>query len=385
MTAASTAPVRSKRVQPGRQKRELVLTKVHLALLRRLASLRVMTAEQAHWLFTPFSSKNSETGDRKTESNTRKRLAALVKNRYISTERIRPDRGAYSKIYYRLANRGLVAIGRAEDTRLITRPPQHVLEYLLFRNSVYAEALASGWLVATPVLHPPSNHGALLARFGDYVRAQWAERIRVLEQKKVSANAVAMEKADFARIDKELPSALTFDFLVRFAPGAGPADTPSDVVLVVVHDPRRAIVREKLTKPKVKASSTPCAKCSKPTEQVTTFDRRFLRCTDVRCNAQHIELEPPAKGQLEDLPKKLAMHGVRLLLRDHRSRFNVITKELTPTDELARWRTALASKYGEQLLATDTLFPELWAERVGEMPKQSTRQASPQSNPKEAV
>jgi hypothetical protein len=61
--------------------------------------------------------------------------------------------GAYSGIYYSLANRGFRAIGLEGDTNHLVRPQPLMRSYLLLRNEVYARALAEGWHPITLLLH----------------------------------------------------------------------------------------------------------------------------------------------------------------------------------------------------------------------------------------
>ena len=289
-----------KRVTPGRRKPEFKLAVEHRRLLERLARLRVLTSSQAHQLLDVFA--------RRTERNTRKRLAAMERAGWVKSELSRPARGAFSSRFYRLAFRGLVALGLEKETYLLTRPRQHILEYLLFRNDVYSAARASGWYVASPVLHPEENLGPFLKQFSSWVLLQ--QQRRVAEARVAGPAALMREEAELKRLPTFLPKALTFEFLVKL----DARGLPAELVLLVVDDPRRAVRR-----------------------------------------------------QFSNLPL-LRLEGAALCLRDMDSRFDVELSQLSqPSKRLREWRRLLSEKHGQSLLATDTHFPGLWADRIGQL------------------
>lgn len=276
-------------------------------LLHRISRLRVMTASQAHKLFDPFV--------KKTERAVRARLKGLEEAGFLKVDLVDPSRGAVAKHFYRLAYRGLRELNRdptthtlerPSDTNLLKRPSQFVLEYLLFRNEVYARARSEGWHIGSPVFTPSADQGRYLALF-----RHWALGAAQAEVETVSARlhgaADAIRARQFLeRLPRFLPSALTFEFLVRI----NSKREPKELVLLVMDDPRRSV-----------------------------------------------------ESQIGQLPG--ALPGLRLILRDTESRFDVAQDRLVATSRrLRRWQRLLVDRYGSEILKTDTLFPELWARVV---------------------
>lgn len=130
-------------------------------------------------------------------------------------------------------------IGR-EDERsvLAVRPKQHILEYLLFRNDIYARALAAGWKLASPTVSPPERIPAFLAAFNEWaIRAKTAEVNALRTAGK--AWDVRLAEGQLERLPKFLPTKFTFEFLYRL----GADRRVAELVLLVVDDPRRAVSR----------------------------------------------------------------------------------------------------------------------------------------------
>lgn len=335
-----------------------------LRLLQRLQRLRVLTPFQAHWLVDEFHATNPSTGRARTERNTRMRLQQMAEEGFITGFLTHPEKGGYSGVYYRLAGKGLRTLGLQHEKSLLRRPPHQVLRYLLLRNEVYARARAAGWHVISPVLSPDEVHGELLARFGRYVRRQLEERVR---------NSVPGAELDLQRLETFLPSHLSFDCLLQ----VDQSKRREELVLVVVDDPRRAVVKDKRRKPRSKPTRETCNKCGALMRAYSTADRAFLRCTALRCNTEK-ELPSPASAQIEDLPRLLP--NARLLLRDTQSRWNATTGALElVSPRLRQWRRLLTKRYGEEFVATDSLFPDVWAQRTGSPPSPSSN-SPPQSN-----
>lgn len=218
------------------------------SLLNALARLRVLTPFQAYWLVKGFHADNPATGKALTERNTRKRLQWLADNAFIRSARIRPERGAYSGIFYSLANRGLRATGREGDTNHLVRPQPLIRDYLLLRNELYARARAEGWNPISPLLyHRKADQQTVLERFHGYVRHQLEERSRHGDER---------AKEYLASLQCYLPQKLSFEYLLRVK-----EDGTDAIVLLVVDDPRRAIVREKRRTARPSPGKQPCPKC----------------------------------------------------------------------------------------------------------------------------
>jgi hypothetical protein len=284
------------------------ITEEHLRILQRLARLRVATSPQLHRLCEPLAGSS--------ERNTRERLTRMVKHGLLQATLVRPSRGAYSPIFYQLAFPGLLALGRRDDSNLLRRPKQHILEYLIFRNELYAHARADGWRLGVPALVPEADHPRYLALYVAWAKASRKRYLEQLRSRGASVADLQIAKLDYERVEKFAPAALTFDFLLKL----GADGVPSEVVLVVLDDPRRSIPK-----------------------------------------------------QAADLPSELHPE-TRLLLRDHQTRYDLgahTTYRENP--RLGRWRLALTKKYttlpftGEWLLAgagQPPLFPDLWAVRT---------------------
>jgi len=290
------------------------LTDDQLRILLRIARLRAVTGPQAHALV--------EVLTRGSLQNAYARLATLVRNRFLVTEPTWPDRGCFSAYHYRLASAGLLAIHRDRDRNLLARPSQWILEYLLFRNEVYATARRGGWFIASPLLTREDLHPMALDTF-----RQWAIRAKEREVHELRAagrpeNEVARAAQDLERLPRFLPQTFDFEYLMKRADGR-----VTDLVLLVIDDPRRAIQR-----PKGLASHLP-----------------------------HVERE----RVLQVNGRSVTLPGLRLLLRDAQSVYDLGQRKLfRPSPRLRAWRRVLAEQYGREFLATDTLFPDLWARRV---------------------
>jgi hypothetical protein len=318
-------------------------------LLNALAKLRVLTPFQAHWLVRGFHADNPATGKALTERNTRKRLQWLAENGFIRSARVRPERGAYSGLYYSLANRGLRAIGLEGDTNHLVRPQPLMRGYLLLRNEVYARALAEGWHPITPLLYREADEPKLLELFHRYVRHQLEERNR---------HGDAEATRHLTHLQAFLPEALTFEYLLRRR-----EDSRDEVIILVVDDPRRAIAREKRRNARQSPGKQPCAKCGAPTVQFRSPERVTLHCTDTRNCCAEVQLPPPRPCQLEDLPPLLP--GARVLLRDAYSEFDVAAGKLaSASTRHLEWRRHLAQRYGAECVVDEALFPDVWAERL---------------------
>lgn len=293
-----------------RDARARFLNEEYLRILQRLARLRVATGSQLHRLAEPLAGHHF--------SNTKQRLARMVKHGLLQTGKLRPARGAYSAHYYQLAYAGIAALDRSRDTSLIRRPRQHILEYLVFRAEVYATARSAGWRLAGPTLTPAADHAAYLAIFAAWGEKALTRQVEQLRTAHAPQDLVARARQDLARVGKFLPGALSFDFFFRL----DAERKPEDLILVIVDDPRRSI-----------------------------------------------------DSQLRLLPPEM-YPGTRLLLRDHLTRYDLGSRRpYRLNDRLRPWRRALVDRYqdlGERLLKNDRLFPDLWAVRTAAPSLQST-------------
>lgn len=288
--------------------RAAFVTDEHLRILQRLVRLRAATSLQLHRLCDALA----DGSDR----NARARLTRMEKHGLVQTSLVRPSRGAYSPVYYQVAYGGLEALGRVKETNLLKRPRQHILDFLIFRNEVYAQARAEGWRLAVRELVPDTDHARYLALYVAWAKAARHAYYEQLRARGAGHAELQVAKVDYERVEKYAPTALTFDFLLKL----GADGVPSEVALLVVDDPRRSIA-----------------------------------------------------AQVEDLPSELHP-GIRLVLRDHRTRYDLAAKTTYRVNpRLAQWRLAITRRYttlpftGEKLLAeadAHPLFPDLWAVRT---------------------
>ncbi len=283
-------------------------------LLERIHVLRVITAEQAQWLHRPWREKSKR--------NASARLKQLVSEGYLKADLHEPPKGRVSVHFYQLTHRALSFLGKPANSTLLARPAQHVLDYLLLRNDVWAHARAAGYELASPLLLDVAHHARALKVVETWgaLRAR-KELARLKATPGVSPDALTRAEEEIRRVSLFAPKALSFDFAYRLSP----QQLPEDLVLVIVDDPRRQVARRGRSMPK-KPSKTP--------------------------------------PQVDGLPQ-LGFHGDRLLLRDAQSRWNVPEARLqAPSTRYLEWKKALAQRYGRDFLATDTLFPDLWAHRL---------------------
>ena len=299
-------------------------------LLQRLQRLRVLTSFQAHGLVDHFHATNPETQKPRTERNTRMRLQRMVEEGFLKAAPAQPEKGGYSGFYYRLGGKGLRTLGIPEDKNLLRRPPVPVLRYLLLRNELYARARLAGWDVLSPLLFPEALHESLLARVREWIHLRLEERV---------TRGEGGARAALERLPELMSPRLSFDCLMRHDAAT---KRPSALVLVVVDDVRRAIA--------------PTTRKADPTSL--------------------------APAQCGELPPLLPDAG--LLLRDTDSRWNTTTRTLeVESPRLRQWRRLLASRYGKGLLDTDTLFPEVWAQRIHSPRSDGSRASSPDAEGEE--
>lgn len=306
-------------------RRARALSQEQLRILQRLAQLRAATAPQLQGLLDFLRDSVPQA--------TYSRLQRLVRDGYVRMDLVRRERGRFSPAFYALASKGVATVRReAQRSLLLSRPPQRILEYLLLRNEVFARARGDGWLIASPVLASPDALTRYRQVFNDWALDAKARELAEVQARSWSPMDVAQVRRDAEQLSAFLPKALTFDFLVKM----DRSGRARDVVLLLIDDPRRSVTRQ--------GASSVLPSVS-PLRSLT--DRRTR--------------------QPYTLP------GLRLLLRDTLSEYDVGTLTLArASPRLRAWRRLIVEKYGEtggqQLLATDTLFPDVWARRIGVVP-----------------
>jgi len=338
-----------------------------LRLFQRLQRLRVVTPFQAHWLVGHFHDVNPETKKRRTERNTRMRLQRLEEQGFLKQALTHPERGGYSGVYYWLGGKALRVLGCPEEKGLLRPPPVHVLRYLLLRNEVYARARSEEWHVLSPTLAPEELHPKLLERVNGHIT-------RSLERlvKQHPGGGWGDDLRSWLRFQ---PTSLSFDWLLK----QDPVSKAETLVLAIVDDPRRAIRAPKPSgkrKAPLKLPNTACERCGKTAWEISRDGSVDFRCTTSGCGATARRPEP-APAQAVGLPYRLA--GVDLLLRDTTSRWNSATGELDyASPRLRQWRRLLEEKYKDKrLLASDTRFTDLWAEKTRTPASTSSAASSP--------
>lgn len=268
---------------------------VATVLLDRLTRLRVCTAPQAH-LLTPALRKTSLR-------NAYHRLQTLVRNGWLVTDSVAPPRGAVSSHYYRPSHRALQAMGLEHKTKLLQRPVQHVLEYLLFSAEVYARLTEAGWWLGSPTFLPEDKHASALGRFTGFLRARALARYEAAQKRRAPAAEILELRTALDQLPAFLPKTLNFEFAFRI----DAANQVSAVMLLVVDDVRRAIA-----------------------------------------------------SQVDVLPR-LARHDCSVFIRDNDSVWNETTNELDfAGSRLRQLRAHVAERLGPQVLATDTALPTVW-------------------------
>jgi len=332
-----------------------------LRLFRRLQRLRVMTPYQAHWLVEHFNELNPDTGRGRTERNTRMRLQRLEEEGFLKQSLTHPERGGYSGVYYWLGGKALRVLGIPDEKNLLRPPPVHVLRYLLLRNDVYARARSDGWHVISPTLSSEELHPKLLERVNGYITRRMEKRVKQYP---------GGGWADILRSwQRNMPTSLQFDWLLK----QDPVSHTETLILAIVDDPRRAILAPKLgaaPKAPLKLPKTACGKCGQVAWAFSRDGRADFQCTTSGCGVTARRPEP-APAQSADLPRYLP--DVELLLRDTTSRWNPATGELDHVSpRLRQWRRFFEKRDQKELLATDTRFPDLWAERSRVAPASSS-------------
>ena len=289
-----------------------------LRILQRIARLRAVTVPQAHALVEGLAGSSVR--------NVYARFARLARDGFLAMDLVWPSRGRYSPFYYRLASAGLRVIRRQRERHLLARPSQPILEYLLFRNEVYAAARRGGWLIASPLLTRADLHASALETFRSWALAAKEREADVLRAAGRPPAEIARVAEERERLPRFLPTSLKFEYLFK----RGAAGRATDVVLLVIDDPRRPVRR---TSGRGQAAALP-----------------------------HVDPE----RVLQIGGRELVLPGLKLLLRDCQSRYDLARREVfQPSPRLRAWRRALAAHYGQEFLATDVLFPDLWAHRVG--------------------
>jgi hypothetical protein len=201
-------------------------------LLERLVRLRVLTAPQARVL-TPVLARHGLRA-------AYLRLATLVRQGWLVVDAVSPSRGAASPQYYRLSYRALVALGLSQKVGLLQRPAQHVLEYLIFRAGAYADAVAAGWLVGSPIFLAPEKRPDALAHLNKYLRGRALQRYRAAQVAQAPAEELIRMQTELERLPAFLPRELAFEFLARL----DKTHAVSTAVLLLVDDVRRSVAAQ---------------------------------------------------------------------------------------------------------------------------------------------
>ncbi len=235
--------------------------------------------------------------------NAYHRLAVLVRNGWLVMDAVAPQRGASAPRYYRPSHQALRAMQLEKRVGLLQRPAQHVLEYLLFRTEVYARARAAGWWVGSSTFLSPTSATRALETFHSFLKGRALTRFKAAEAKRVPA-AISDARTALEQLPAFLPTKLDFEFLYR----VDAKNRPSQLVLLLVDDVRRSVA-----------------------------------------------------AQVDALPL-VARHDCSILIRDCDSVWNPDTSALHFTGaRLLDLRRAVASRFGEALLATDVELPSVWA------------------------
>ena len=281
----------------------------HLRVLARIARLRIITPAQARWLVGDY--------DGLCQSAVEKNLGRLAKHQFLKAELVEPRSGAVSAIFYRLTWRAGYLLSADPARMLFARPVQHILRYLLFRNTVYAQARADGWRLASPIYSSPTSLPGVspdLQRVGSQGPPRGSGH--------ASGRIAGTTSTGFAR-KRPLPGSSCSS--PRSSPSSscssctGARRRATDVVLLIIDDPRRAIYGAPVY-PGTKALKELKAARSAAQGSGPSKPRRVV---------------PPRPGpQWDDLPN-VNPPGLRLLLRDSSTHFDLVKRETLPREQPA--------------------------------------------------
>ncbi|WP_205507409.1 hypothetical protein [Myxococcus vastator] len=281
-----------------------------------LSRLRVCTVTQAYWLHDAFRAvsrqrtRHAPTLRPRTERSTLARLETLVRNGYLRKEPFNPSMGARTRNVYRLRNRGVRVAGQEGNTYLLERPTQEVLEYLLFRNDLYAAARLEGWRIASTLL-APEHESTWLELLGIWTALELRQQLQGLKERGAGPAAQQALSDDLKRLKTTMPQQLTWEFLYR----QDSRGLLTDVALLVCDDPRRSV-----------------------------------------------------PVQLAQLPA-VGLSRARLVLRDVKSTYDATAgRLLEESPRLVKWRKLLLGRYPKSRfpqLHTDELLPGLWNYQLG--------------------
>ena len=244
----------------------------------------------------------------------------LTDHGYLVKQPVNARKGAYTASFHMLGWKALLELqGEKAGPRQLARPSPTVLDYLLLRNELYAEARRAGWYVASPVLVTPGSEAE--ARYLKLFRA-WVEmelRRKLLQAQRDSPADALRFQAEIDNLGRLLPTSLSWEFLMR----VDERRQPSEYVILGLDDPRRSVGK-----------------------------------------------------QVDAIPTD-GLERARLLVRDAESRYDTTKREVFfVSSRLAAWRRAAARRLGEDLVHADdknnalppdasgALFPDLWSKKI---------------------
>lgn len=275
-------------------KQSIELTDDDLALLARVAQLRVVTAEQARFLLPSLVGKSVQAARACLKKLT---SLGLLQSRTMSNE-------VTAAHTFKLATRGMKALGRERDRHLRAWPLSWSHGALHFRNNVYARLVEDGWTVAGPALTDPSAHAEVLEIYKIGAIIGFTDAAN-----RADAITAARYQREAESLDETQPKQLTFDLAFKQI-----VRGPIHVVLLAIDDPRHCIVG------KTRSS----------------------------------------QGLIDLLPRQ-GWPGMSVLARDHFSTWRRWLARPEVSDRQRAWREALVARFGDTVVLDDERFSTYWA------------------------
>ncbi len=274
-------------------RQDLEIDQDDLALLDMVARLRMVTAEQARFLLPSIKGKSVQAARARLKGLT---ALGLLQSRTTTNM-------VTAAHVFKLASRGLRALGRPTERQLLAWPVGWMTPYFHFRNNVFARLVEDGWTVAGRTFSPPESHPAVLEIYK--IAAVLGFGGAADRADPMTAGSLRREQET---LDLYLPREVTFDIAFKREPRR-----PAQVILLAIDDPKRRIEGKSLATP----------------------------------------------GQIDLLPRQ-GWPGMTVLARDAWSEWNSARQKVNITPRHRAWRRALTSRFGESVQLDDPRFSSYW-------------------------
>ena len=276
-------------------KQDIEITQDDMALLAMVGKLRVVTAEQARFLLPSIKGKSVQAARARLKKLTG---LGLLQSRTVTNM-------VTAAHTFKLASKGLKALGRPGDRQLLAWPVSWMFGVVLFRNHVYARLVEDGWTIAGPVLSEPGSHPGILETYKTAAVVGYGNAAA-----RVDPMTAARYHREAASLDMFLPRQLTFDLAFRRE-----HRRPPQVILLAIDDPRRRVVAKNLA----------------------------------------------TQGLIDLLPRQ-GWPGMPVLARDAFSVWDADKGRPKPSPRHRAWRRALTERFGESVQLDDERFSSYWVD-----------------------